>query len=104
MRMRMAGLVLGGVVAAFGGGGSLAQTPGQPAGAKATVTALMLSDVHFDPFRDPGKAQQLWEAQEGGWNAILGSAASADQPEAYARLQKACRGKRSDTPSALWQS
>jgi sphingomyelin phosphodiesterase acid-like 3 len=106
MRMRMAGLVLGGLVAGSCGGGLRAQTPSPPAGAEPVTAsmALMLSDVHFDPFRDPGKAQQLWEAQEGGWNAILGSAPSADQPEAYAKLQKACAAKLSDTPYALLRS
>src|ERR1700680_1366825 len=35
------------------------------------ISALMLSDFHFDPFQDPGKVQQLVDAPVSGWERIL---------------------------------
>ncbi|WP_213803889.1 metallophosphoesterase [Granulicella sp. dw_53] len=77
---------------------------GKKTEAKEAITALMVSDIHFDPLHDPGKAQRLFDAQEGEWNAILASAPSPDQTAAFAKLQKACGAKRSDSPYALLQS
>jgi sphingomyelin phosphodiesterase acid-like 3 len=74
------------------------------AAAVSPVTALMVSDIHFDPFHDPAKAQRLVQAQEGEWNAILGEPDSAGQGEAFAKLQKTCGARGVDTPYGLLRS
>ncbi len=82
-----------------------AQRTNPPAPAPATeVTALMASDLHFDPFHDPGKIEQLMKAPEGQWNAILAGPASENQADDFAKLQKACKARGVDTPSTLLQS
>ena len=70
----------------------------------ASVRVLMVSDIHFDPFWDPGKAAQLAAAPESAWAAILGGAASPDRGERFAALQKSCHAKGTDTDYALFQS
>ena len=88
-----------------GTGDLTAQTAARPAAAKeATISALMLSDVHFDPFHDPGKAKQLADAPVAEWDGILAGAASADADAAYQQLQKTCNAKGIDTPYALLES
>ena len=47
----------------------------------AAVTALLVSDVHFEPFRDPAKVPQLATAPASGWSAILAAPASPDQAQ-----------------------
>ncbi len=81
-----------------------ASTPSQPAHAEQTIPALFISDIHFDPFHDPGKAKQLVSAPISEWNAIFASAPSADQQQAFDSLQKQCHAKGVDTPPALLQS
>src|SRR5450756_2728159 len=78
------------------GAGDLRAQAGKAAAGE--ITALMLSDVHFDPFHDPAKAQRLMAAPEGAWNGILAEEASAGQAEAFAKLQKTCSAKGMDTP------
>ncbi len=68
------------------------------------LTALMMSDLHFDPFHDPGKIEQLMKAQESEWTAILAAPPSSHQVEDLARLQKACKARGVDTPSTLLKS
>jgi sphingomyelin phosphodiesterase acid-like 3 len=69
-----------------------------------TVAALLISDIHFDPFHDPGKARQLVREPVSQWASILASAASPDQTQAFAGLQKACDAKGIDTPYPLLES
>jgi sphingomyelin phosphodiesterase acid-like 3 len=71
---------------------------------KQTVRALFISDIHFDPFHDPGKARQLESAPATAWEAILSSAGSADQQQAFDALQQRCHAKGVDTPPALLRS
>jgi sphingomyelin phosphodiesterase acid-like 3 len=71
---------------------------------KGTFPALFVSDIHFDPFHDPGKAEQLGSASVGQWKAILSAAPSADQQRAFNALQKKCGSKGVDTPFALLAS
>lgn len=66
-----------------------------------TISALMLSDIHFDPFHDPALAGRLLDAPEGGWNAILAGDASVDEAEVFGRLQKTCGARGVDTSFAL---
>ena len=78
--------------------------PSRSARADQTFPALFISDIHFDPFHDPGKAKQLAAAPVSDWKAILSSAPSADQQLAFDLLQKQCHAKGADTPPALLQS
>src|ERR1700736_6348519 len=104
-----------GVIAVIGRGPLLAQAgtgTGAGAGVRGAaaakpaeiINALLVSDIHFDPFHDPAKAQRLMDAQEGEWNGILAGEASADQAESFAKLQKACGANGMDTPYALLHS
>ena len=61
----------------------------------------MISDLHFDPFHDPGKAQQLAHTPVAEWGAVLQSPPSPDQAEAFDNLQKKCNAKGVDTPYPL---
>jgi len=70
----------------------------------AAVSALMMSDIHFDPFRDPSKAQRLVDAPEGEWNGILAEPDAPDAREAFASLQRTCHETSADAPYALFQS
>lgn len=69
-----------------------------------TVPALLISDIHFDPFHDPAKVKQLVAAPAGEWGAILAASPSPNQEEAFEALQRNCYARRSDTPFALLQS
>jgi sphingomyelin phosphodiesterase acid-like 3 len=65
------------------------------------ATALMISDLHFDPFHDPGKAQQLARTPVVQWGAVLKSPPSPDQAQAFDDLEKKCHTKGVDTPYPL---
>lgn len=99
---------LGGLLAVFcvASVGSLkAQMATRPGAAGAAgISALMVSDVHFDPFHDPGKVRELVDAPMGEWNAILAGTPSGDQAEVFQRLQKTCGARGVDTPYELLQS
>ena len=69
-----------------------------------TVPALMLSDIHLDPFHDPAKLQQLVDAPVSQWNAILTAPPSSDQQKAFDALQQQCQMRGQDTPYALFRS
>jgi sphingomyelin phosphodiesterase acid-like 3 len=69
-----------------------------------TVPAILVSDIHFDPFHDPGKAKLLASSPTSGWKAILASPPSPDQQQAFDRLQAQCHAKGVDTPHELLQS
>ena len=86
-------VLTGGVLAQ--GGGSIASAHGND------EPVLLLSDIHFDPFRDPGKVIRLAESSVEGWEAILHEPASADAASQYAAMQTACKARGLDTDSAL---
>ena len=73
------------------------------AAAPATIPALFLSDIHFDPFLDPTKAAALNAAPAANWPRILagtqGSAVTIAQKSAF----RTC-GNETDTSYVLWQS
>ncbi|HEV2326854.1 MAG TPA: metallophosphoesterase [Terracidiphilus sp.] len=71
---------------------------------KSTVRVLMVSDIHFDPFWDPGKAKELAAVPESRWAEILSAAPSPDRAERFAALQKRCHAKGADTDYALLAS
>jgi sphingomyelin phosphodiesterase acid-like 3 len=76
----------------------------KPAPAHTTVSALVLSDIHFEPFWDPVKVPQLAAAPVSEWKAILAAAPSPDQQQRFAALQQTCRARGADTSFALFDS
>ncbi len=91
--LMVAGLVLGTVSVS-------AQAPTPP----STIPVLMLSDIHFDPFRDPAKFSKLVAAPVSGWEAILQAPDSATQAADFQALQSSCAGKGLDTGEVLFDS
>ncbi len=57
----------------------------------ATVTALFVSDIHFDPFWDPSKVDHLRDAPVSEWKAILAAPEAADRAERFSQLEQACK-------------
>jgi sphingomyelin phosphodiesterase acid-like 3 len=74
-----------------------------PAGPKP-VQVLMVSDIHFEPFWDPGKVTQLEAVPASQWKAILASPPSPDRAERFAALQMECKAKGLDSDSTLFAS
>lgn len=74
-----------------------------PAGDR-TIPALLVSDIHFDPFHDPAKVHDLVAAQVTQWRSILSAPPSANQQQAFAALQQSCHERGVDTPFALLDS
>lgn len=72
--------------------------------ANETIPALMVSDIHFDPFHDPGKIQQLVDAPASHWNALLAAPPSPNQKQAFDALQQQCKLRGVDTSYDLLQS
>ena len=72
--------------------------------AKATVPALLLSDVHLEPFWDPAKAARLAAAPASEWKAILTSAPSPNQQQRFASLQQSCPVRGADASPMLFES
>jgi len=105
-------LPCGGAVAQ-GGQPAAAGQPRQPAAkavlpaalpGKETVPALFLSDIHFEPFWDPGKASQLAATPVSGWKAILAAPPSADRAQRFAAIQQTCHARGEDTSYPLFES
>jgi sphingomyelin phosphodiesterase acid-like 3 len=84
--------------------GSFATAQSRRTEAGHTTSALLLSDIHFDPFHDPGKVARLAAAPASEWEGILAGPASADQPAAFAALQRRCNARGVDTSYELFQS
>ena len=76
----------------------------KPAPAKATIPALLLSDIHFEPFWDPAKVPQLATAPVSQWKAILATSPSSDRQQRFQSLQQTCHTRGADTPFALFDS
>jgi sphingomyelin phosphodiesterase acid-like 3 len=64
------------------------------------VSALMVSDIHFDPFADPSHVTQLVTAPIAAWETIL-SEPSPDSAQNYQKLLKDCGSRGPDTSFAL---
>jgi sphingomyelin phosphodiesterase acid-like 3 len=69
-----------------------------------TIPVFTVSDIHFDPFHDPGKLRQLMDAPASQWNAILSAQPSANQKQAFDALQQQCKLRGVDTSYDLLQS
>jgi sphingomyelin phosphodiesterase acid-like 3 len=74
------------------------------AGDNHVTPALLISDIHFDPFHDPAKLQQLVDAPTSQWRAILTAAPSSNQSQAFDSLQQECKIRGVDTPYPLLHS
>jgi sphingomyelin phosphodiesterase acid-like 3 len=68
------------------------------------VQALMVSDIHFEPFWDPAKTEQLVDAPASEWKGILAAPDSADREKRFAALDDACKERGQDSPYALFAS
>jgi sphingomyelin phosphodiesterase acid-like 3 len=68
------------------------------------VRALFISDIHFEPFWDPGKVPQLISAPASQWKTILTAPASPDHEQRFASLQKVCESRGTDTSYTLFDS
>jgi len=71
---------------------------------KESIPVLFLSDIHFEPFWDPGKAPQLVAAPASEWKKILAAPLSTDREQRFAALRQACRTRGEDTSYALFES
>ncbi len=69
-----------------------------------TDKALFLSDIHFEPFWDPGKVAQLDAAPASAWKAILAAPPSADREQRFSLLQQTCHTRGDDTSYLLFES
>ena len=70
-----------------------------------TFPAVMLSDLHLDPFHDPAKVPQLVKAPAEQWEAILKQPDSPTQAADFAAVQEACHSKQlTDSPYILLRS
>lgn len=81
-----------------------AQTKQAARAESETIPAIFLSDIHFDPFHDPGKVKKLASAPLSEWKSILASVPSADQQQAFEAMQHSCHSRGVDTPFALLES
>ncbi|MGA7255689.1 MAG: hypothetical protein WCF17_04850 [Terracidiphilus sp.] len=68
------------------------------------VQALLVSDVHFEPFWDPGKAAKLAASPVSGWRSILESPLSPDRQQQFSDLEKSCHVRGDDTSFPLFES
>ena len=75
--------------------------------APATIPAIFLSDIHFDPFLDPTKVAALNAAPASEWPRILAAPSGPAITAAQQSALSACRADKDlgpDTSNALWQS
>jgi sphingomyelin phosphodiesterase acid-like 3 len=72
--------------------------------AHAAILALLVSDIHFEPFWDPAKVPQLAAAPIDQWNRILSTPSSPDQEARFASLQQTCHAHGADTSYALFDA
>ena len=90
-----------GIVLLLGAGPAQARSaPGDT----QTAQVLLVSDIHFDPFWDPGKVEKLAAAPIEQWSAILASPDSPDRPQRAADLERTCHLRGQDTTYPLLRS
>jgi sphingomyelin phosphodiesterase acid-like 3 len=85
-------------------GGQFHRTAGSANAKLHAIPALLVSDIHFDPFHDPPKVQRLVDAPMDQWSSILSAPPSPNQQQEFAALQQKCHARGIDTPYALLQS
>ncbi len=80
------------------------QTKPQVKKPSPAIPALLVSDIHFDPFWDPENVAKLAAAPASEWESILASPASADREARFAALEQTCQARGEDTSWPLFQS
>ena len=80
------------------------ETPHPLKNSGGTIPVLMLADIHFDPFRDPGKVDKLRAAPVTEWEAILKAPPTATQGADFARLQNTCKARGVDSDWNLFHN
>jgi sphingomyelin phosphodiesterase acid-like 3 len=70
----------------------------------ATLKALFISDIHFEPFWDPAKTVKLASAPASAWKTILAAPESSDRAAEWATIEKACPTRGEDTTFLLYES
>jgi sphingomyelin phosphodiesterase acid-like 3 len=107
-RMGMVCALRGGVVfCALAGCVAAADVRAQAAPNKTSgqaVEALLVSDIHFEPFWDPAKVERLAGAPVARWDAILREPEAGDREERFGELQRTCKTRGVDTSYALYRS
>ena len=76
----------------------------EPVKATRTVPALLLSDIHFDPFADPAKVSRLAAAPASEWDRILAEPSSPNREKDLTALLETCKSRGLDTSAELWNS
>lgn len=74
------------------------------ANAQRSTGVVMLSDIHFDPFRDPAKLPALRQQPVAEWAAVLSSVGSPTQAADTAALQESCHSRALDSGWDLLRS
>ncbi len=82
----------------------LAQQPASRTAHATPVHALFVSDIHFEPFWDPGKVPHLVAAPVSQWKSILASPPSADRDAQFKALEQKCHTRGEDTSYPLYAS
>ena len=80
------------------------QHSSRPSTESRSVNALLMSDIHFDPFQDPAKVEQLAVASIDDWPAILSGPSSPGKAAAFARVRDKCEKEIFDTSPSLLSS
>lgn len=70
----------------------------------ATIDAVLLSDIHFDPFDDPTRVERLVAEPATAWAAILRGPRSSGADAARRALLSHCRGEGPGTTQVLLDS
>ncbi len=86
--------------------GLAVHAPGQDAreNLPKRMEVLFVSDIHFEPFLDSGKALRLAAAPVSEWNSILAAPASADAAARWAKVEQSCPARGADTSFVLYRS
>jgi sphingomyelin phosphodiesterase acid-like 3 len=77
---------------------AISQTPAK------TIHALFISDIHFEPFWDPGKVAKLAAADASHWKAILASPDTPTRQQDFDALNANCPSRGVDTSYGLFAS
>lgn len=99
------GMLLAGLMPGLAWAQSGSQSGSKSGSQAGAFSAVMLSDLHFDPFHDPAKVPQLVKAPAEQWRGILELPDSPTQAADFAAVQEACHAKKStDSPYLLLKS
>lgn len=69
--------------------------------AQQPTHALLLSDIHFEPFTDPDRASELLKAPASEWEQIL-THPSPTAAQRFAEVEKSCHVRGQDSSASLY--